>query len=143
METLVEEDEDNHKNDEHKQDGENPQFSSRNDAMNVLHQSVKFNTEIKMSKLRQSIKFEELQKQDTMLVSDNEGIKSEAKTHGNRVMAGKEFNFLHKMEIKKGFEKLGKFKAHDTVFYFSRTSLFVLTSESRIRKWIVWLITWK
>jgi hypothetical protein len=47
METLVEEDEENHKNDEHKQqDGENPQFSPRNDAMDVLHQSVKFNTEI-------------------------------------------------------------------------------------------------
>jgi hypothetical protein len=58
-------------------------------------------------------------------------------------MAGKEFNFLHKMEIRKQFEKLGKFKAHGTVFYFSRTSLFILSSENIIRKWIVWLITWR
>ena len=72
METLVEEEEEHLKNDEQKQnDGENPQFSPRNDAMDVLHQSVKFNTEIK-SKLRQSIKLGDLKMQDTMQVSDNE-----------------------------------------------------------------------
>ncbi len=81
--------------------------------------------------------------QDTMQASDNESSKSAAKSQGNRIMAGKEFNFLHKIEIKKQFEKLGKFKAHDTVFYFSRTSLFVLSSDNSFRKWIVWLITWK
>jgi hypothetical protein len=90
--------------------------------------------------MKQSIKFGDLSPQST---SENEGLKNGAMTNGNRVMAGKEFNFLHKMEIRKQFEKLGKFKAHDTVFYFSRTSLFVLQSDNRFRKWIVWLITWK
>ena len=68
--------------------------------MDVLHQSVKFNTEIK-SKLRQSIKLGDLKMQDTMQASDNESSKSGAKSQGNRVMAGKEFNFIHKIEIKK------------------------------------------
>lgn len=34
-------------------------------------------------------------------------------SHGNRVMAGKEFKFLHKLEMKEQFKRLGMFKAHD------------------------------
>ena len=36
----------------------------------------------------------------TMYASENEGLKDGSKTQGNRIMAGKEFNFLHKLEIK-------------------------------------------
>ena len=36
-----------------------------------------------------------------------------AMSHGNRVMAGKEFKFLHKLEIKDKFNKLGVFNYHE------------------------------
>ena len=62
MESLAEEeDEENQRNkdyddDQKQQDGESPLFSSRNNAMSLLHQSVKFNTEIQTSKTKQSFK---------------------------------------------------------------------------------------
>jgi hypothetical protein len=58
-------------------------------------------------------------------------------------MAGKEFKFLQKIEMEEQFNRLGEFKAHENKFYFSRTSLFFLSSENGFRKFLVWLITWE
>ncbi len=75
-------------------------MTSRMDAMSVFQQNIRFNTEISAKQLNKSMKNENHSPQNASFVSEHDESKQGMISHGNRVMAGKEFKFLHKLEIR-------------------------------------------
>ena len=54
-----------------------------------------------------------------------------------------EMQFVNEIRQRTLTDRLGAFVVHETTVFYSKTSLWCLTSENSFRKMVVWLIEWR